>query len=62
MIVNDAGSQKYALSNYRYYLEKACDFLNEPMPNCRIDTKEYGQLEKTGSDWIIQKKAQIEFV
>lgn len=62
MIVNDASSQKYALSNYRYYLEKACVFLNEPMPNCRIDTKELGELEKNGSNWMIQKKAQIEFV
>ncbi len=62
MIVNDASSQKYALSNYRYYLEKACIFLNEPMPNCRIDTKELGELEKNGNNWIIQKKAQIEFV
>jgi hypothetical protein len=62
MITNHAGAQKYALSDYRYYLEKGCDMLNDPRPDCRIDTKEYGQLTKVGSDWIIQKKAKIEFI
>jgi len=60
-ISDDPNAQKYALSDFNYYLSNACDFLNQPVKNCRIYTIEKGSLIKSGSNWAVQNKAKIEF-
>lgn len=60
-ISEDANAQKYALSDFNYYLSSACDFQNQPVKNCRIHTSGEGTLSKSGNNWVIQSKAKIEF-
>lgn len=55
-------AQKYALSDVNYYLPKACNFINQPGKNVSIKTIEAGTLIRSGESWIIEEKAQIEFV
>ena len=60
-ISEDVNAQKYALSDFNYYLSNACEFLNQPVKNCRITTYENGYLLKSSGNWLIQNKAKIEF-
>lgn len=60
-VSGDASAQKYALSDFNYYLSNACEFLNQPAKNCRIHTQEKGTIIRSGSNWLIQNKAKIEF-
>ena len=60
-ITNEANPQKYALTDYNYYLAKACDFQNQPVKNCKINTTLEGTLTLSSGNWIIQSKARIEF-
>jgi len=61
VVSSDNSAQKYALSDFNYYLSNACDFLNQPVKNCRIHTQEKGTVVKSGNNWLIQNKAKIEF-
>lgn len=60
-ITEDKYAQKYALSDPNYYLSSACDFYNQPVKGANIKVIENGTLTKSGSNWIIQSKAKIEF-
>jgi hypothetical protein len=60
-ISSDANAQKYALTDFNYYLSSGCDLANQPVTGARIITIEKGILSKSGSNWIIQSKAKIEF-
>jgi hypothetical protein len=62
LVSNNSSAQDYALDNPNYNLSPGCIFLNNPQKGCRITTKEHGKLMKSGSNWIITEKAQIEFV
>lgn len=59
-VSNDTRAQKYALHNYEY-LEKACEFENQPEADRHIKTTTNGELLKQGSSWLIQSKAIIRF-
>lgn len=61
VVSNDANAQKYALSDFNYYLPNACDMLNQPTKGARIVTIEKGTIAKSGGNWVIQNKAKIEF-
>lgn len=61
VVSNDTNAQKYALSDFNYYLPNACDMLNQPTKGARIVTVEKGILVKSGGNWVIQSKAKIEF-
>ena len=61
VVSGDSSAQKYALSDFNFYLLNACDFVNQPVRNCRINTIQKGIIIKSGSNWIIQNKAKIEF-
>lgn len=60
-ITNDTNAQKYALNDVNYYLNNACDSINQPFKGARIVTKVDGTIIKSGGNWIIQTKAKIEF-
>ena len=60
-ISEDAHVQKYALSDFNFYLPKACDFANQPTKNSRIHTLRNGTLTKSPAGWMIENKALIEF-
>lgn len=60
-ITEDANAQKYALSDFNYYLSSACDFYNQPVKGAHIKVLEKGTLAKSGDNWIIQSKSKIEF-
>lgn len=55
-------AQKYALSDANYYLLGACDFQNQPSKDSKISTRRIGKLIKSGTQWIIQERASIEFI
>lgn len=61
-ISDDKDAQKYALSDYTYYLGNACTMENAPEKDSRIVTGTPGRLSKKGKDWIIADKAQIKFI
>ncbi len=61
-VANDEGAQKYALSDFNYYLSPACSFMNQPLKGSKIQTSKSGILRKEGNNWILEQKAQIEFV
>lgn len=61
-ISGDKDAQKYALSDYIYYLGNACIMENAPEKDSRIVTETPGKLSKKGKDWIIADKAQIKFI
>jgi len=54
-------AQKYALSDPEYYLPPACNFLNTPRKDTEIITTKAGILSKTGDEWSIVDKADINF-
>lgn len=58
----DKDAQKYALSDYNYYLGNACIMENAPEKDCRIVTETPGTLTRNGKDWIIADKALIKFI
>lgn len=60
-VSDDSSAQAFALSDYKNYLSDACDLANQPSKGCRIITQSIGSLSKSGSNWIIQNKAKIEF-
>jgi len=60
-ITNDLDAQKYALSDFNYYLATACIFVNQPVKGSRIQTNKDGVLKKDSQNWIIETKAVIEF-
>ena len=60
-VSEDAHVQKYALSDFNFYLPKACDFANQPTKNSRIHTVRNGTLTKSTAGWAIDTKALIEF-
>jgi len=61
-ISGDKDAQKYALSDYNYYLGNACNMENAPEKDSRIVTGTPGKLSKKGKDWIIADKALIKFI
>ena len=61
VVSSDINAQKYALSDFNYYLPNACNMLNQPTKGARIDTVKEGTLTKSGGNWIIKDRAQIEF-
>ncbi|MES3016767.1 MAG: hypothetical protein V4721_03265 [Bacteroidota bacterium] len=61
-ISGDKDAQKYALSDYTYYLGNACIMENAPEKDSRIITGTPGKLSKNGKDWIIADKALIKFI
>lgn len=61
-IAAGSDAQSYALSDFKYLLAGACEFINQPLPNSRIITRSKGTLVKIANDWQIDKKAKIEFV
>ncbi|MCA0447294.1 MAG: hypothetical protein LCH54_13805 [Bacteroidetes bacterium] len=61
VVSKESDVQKFALSDYLHYLSDACDMSNQPSKNSKIITIEPGSLFRSGKDWIIQKKAFIEF-
>ena len=60
-ISNDAAAQKFALSDYQYYLANGCTLANQPVKNARISVSEPGTLTRSGNGWTIEKKAVITF-
>lgn len=61
VVSSDMKAQKYALTDFNYFLSSACELINQPTKDSRINTVTKGTLVKSGSDWIIQSKAKIEF-
>lgn len=61
-VSNDLGAQKYALSDFNYYLSSVCTFSNQPLKGSRIQTLKPGILRKDADKWIVEQKAQIEFI
>ena len=60
-VSSDSHAQKYVLNDYNRYLSNACEMRNQPAANCRIITVQPGIVVKSGSNWMIEKKAVIEF-
>lgn len=61
VITSAAEAQRYALSDYTYYLQGACEFANQPVKNSSIRTRKPGVLAQSGTTWVIVQKADIEF-
>ncbi len=61
-ISEDKDAQKYALSDYNYYLGNACTMENAPEKDSRIVTEVPGKLIRRGKDWMIETKALIKFI
>lgn len=54
-------AQEYAMSTN--LLNDGCIFLNDPMPNCKIETKKPGAIIlDTDGNWKITEKAKIKFI
>jgi len=60
-ISQDAAVQKYALSDYQYYLSNGCTLTNQPVKDSRIVVSEPGILTRSDNGWKIDKKAVITF-
>lgn len=60
-ISQDAAVQKYALSDFQYYLSNGCTLTNQPVKDSRIVMSEPGILSKSDNGWKIEKKAVITF-
>lgn len=61
VISQDAAVQKYALSDFRYYLSNGCELTNQPVKDSRIVMNEPGLLSSSDNGWKIEKKAVITF-
>jgi hypothetical protein len=60
-VSSDINAQRFALSNPEIYLNIACDADSLPQGKSEIQTKEVGELEMNGKNWIINKKAKIRY-
>jgi hypothetical protein len=60
-ISSSEDAQKYAMSDPEYYLPPACNFLNTPRKDAEIVTTKAGILSKSGDEWSIVDKADINF-
>ena len=57
----DEGIQRFAMTDYQYYLGNGCTMTNEPFKGAKIVLKEPGLLNKTNYGWDIIKKPVITF-
>jgi hypothetical protein len=60
-ISENPNAQRYALAEFNFTLGKACDLQRQPFKDCRIMMISEGTLQKIAGNWIIQKRAKIDF-
>lgn len=61
LVSADEAIQRFAMSDYQYYLGNGCTMTNEPFKGAKIVMKEPGLLNKTNYGWDIVKKPVITF-
>jgi hypothetical protein len=61
-ISSNEDAQAFAVNDFNFFLSRGCTLVNQPFPKCRIKNLKPGKLVKTEAGWIIQQKAEIEFM
>jgi hypothetical protein len=61
-ISGNEDAQAFAVNDFSFFLSRGCNLANQPFPKCKVKNLKQGTLFKTEAGWMIQEKAEIEFV